>query len=347
MNKLKKPNKKLQRERELYGWSQARIAEKLGTTIKRISMWECGDATPDRYYQEKLCDLFGKNAEELGLLSQKSGDEDDLQENSTAQLDISNNASSLPQPIQLFVPNGTLVNVTIQVHQQSPTSSPDEIGTRVRVDGQPYTAAYSSHEDTTTRLGHEAVDRRDFLRETGRVAVAGAAFLACHDMLSAELLSRFNRALKKPTTIDGRMLTYLERHTGEYWQDRHSAALTSSDLFSYAVEHVQKIIVLLEGSLTPSIRTHLCCIASGAAQLAGHLLFDMGEFAQARKFHQVAISAAQEGGNQALEAVAWGRMSFTWTYSNNSWFAHFERSLKELTPRNACFQCKNKKYVLL
>jgi tetratricopeptide (TPR) repeat protein len=30
------------------------------------------------------------------------------------------------------------------------------------------------------------------------------------------------------------------------------------------------------------------------------------------------VSAAQEGGNQALEAVAWGRMSFTWTYSQHA-----------------------------
>jgi transcriptional regulator with XRE-family HTH domain len=318
MNKPKKPNKKLQRERELYGWSQARIAEKLGTTVKRVSMWECGDATPDRYYQEKLCDLFGKNAEELGLLSQASGDDDDPQENSTTQRDNSKNASSLPQPLQFLVPSGTHVNVTIQVHQQSPPSSLDEIGTGVWVDAQPHPAAYSSHEDIPTRVGHEAVDRRDFLRETGRVAAAGAAFLAFHDMLGAELLGRFNRALKKPATIDARMLTYLERRTEAYWQDRHSAALTSSDLLSYALEHVQRIIVLLEGSLTPSIRTHLCCIASGATQLVGHLLFDLGEFAQARNFHQLAINAAQEGGNQALEAVAWGRMSFTWTYSNNA-----------------------------
>jgi tetratricopeptide (TPR) repeat protein/DNA-binding XRE family transcriptional regulator len=71
MDKPKKPNKKLQHERELHGWSQARVAEKLGTTVKRVSMWECGDSVPDRYYQEKFCDLFGKNAEELGLIERQ------------------------------------------------------------------------------------------------------------------------------------------------------------------------------------------------------------------------------------------------------------------------------------
>lgn len=32
---------------------------------------------------------------------------------------------------------------------------------------------------------------------------------------------------------------------------------------------------------------------------------------------------------------------------NLSWFGHFLRSLKELTTRNVCFECKNEKYVSL
>ncbi len=309
MNKLKKPNKKLQRERELYGWSQARVAEKLGTTVKRVSMWECGDATPDRYYQEKLCDLFGKNAQELGLLDQESGDEDDPQENSTTQLDSSNNASSLPHPIQLLVPNGQPVYVTIQIQQQPPTSSPDEITKSVLVDGQAHTAAYSSHEDITMRLGHEAMDRRDFLRETGRVAVG---------LIGSELLDRFYRALKKPSTIDERLLHYLQTHTESYWRDRHSAALASTDLLDYVIEHFQKVTQLLDRPMFPSQRIQLCVIASKTAQLAGHLLFDMGNYIEARQVHQAAIMAAQEVDNHALQATAWARISFTWTYSGSA-----------------------------
>jgi transcriptional regulator with XRE-family HTH domain len=64
----KAPNDRLKRERELRGWSQARLAEKLGTDSKRIGVWEGGNTVPDRYYQEKLCELFGKNAHELGFL---------------------------------------------------------------------------------------------------------------------------------------------------------------------------------------------------------------------------------------------------------------------------------------
>lgn len=108
------------------------------------------------------------------------------------------------------------------------------------------------------------------------------------------------------------------RRTEDYWRDRHGAVLASDNLLDYVFEHFQKVTALLEGALLPTTRTRLCCIASRIAQLAGHLLFDMGEFAYARKFHQVAISAAQEGNNQALEAAAWGKISYTWTYNGNA-----------------------------
>lgn len=54
-------------ERELRGWSQAKVAKTLGTTIRTISRWEQGQAIPYPHYREQLCALFGKNALELGF----------------------------------------------------------------------------------------------------------------------------------------------------------------------------------------------------------------------------------------------------------------------------------------
>src|SRR6266566_37295 len=325
MDKPKKPNKKLQHERELRGWSQARLAEKLGTTIKRVSLWECGDTVPDRYYQEKLCDLFSKNAQELGFHDNITIDVNNNpqdgnskatgthpQENSVAQTTQLVKSIHLDghQPIQLFIPNGTPHTITIHIHQQAPVS----------------TSRYPEQNDIidigmTTTLGQErpretegTVKRREFFQEGLRT---GAAILTSYALIDNELLDRFSRALKRPSTLDERTLNYFELRTEGFWQDRYSAALASKDLLSYVLEHLQKVLTLLEGSLYPSVRTRLCSISSGIAQLAGHLLFDMSEFARARNFHQLAIAAAQEGNNQALEAVAWGRMSFTWTYSEN------------------------------
>lgn len=54
-------------ERELRGWSQARVAEAIGSTGRTVMRWEMGQVLPQPYYREQLCSLFGKNARELGL----------------------------------------------------------------------------------------------------------------------------------------------------------------------------------------------------------------------------------------------------------------------------------------
>src|SRR5260370_23732265 len=64
------PNQRLKAERELRGWSQKYVAEQLGADHYYLSRWERGTASPSPYYRQKLCVLFGKNAQELGLLEQ-------------------------------------------------------------------------------------------------------------------------------------------------------------------------------------------------------------------------------------------------------------------------------------
>src|SRR5581483_7004544 len=58
----------LKYERELRGWSQAKVARAIGTTPRTVHRWEHGQGMPYPYYREKLCALFGKNTRELGLL---------------------------------------------------------------------------------------------------------------------------------------------------------------------------------------------------------------------------------------------------------------------------------------
>lgn len=328
MDKPKRPNKQLHYQRELRGWSQARVAEKIGTTVKRVSMWECGDSVPDRYYQEQLCELFGMNAEELGFLEREARNEQTAARPGErfSEQDAASNAPDPNQPIQIALPqrmvqSSSTIHVIVSIVPTStgPLNLPDEHREMSAfIDGEALHHAYFQQvvpSPPTAPLSGEAVDRREFVQEGLRT---GAAILTSYGLVNAELLDRLSRALKKPSTIDERTLTYLERRTEGYWQDRHRAALASSDLLSYVFEHLQKVVQLLEEPLLPSVRTRLCSIASGIAQLAGHLLFDMGEWAQARNYHRGAITAAREGEHTALEAVAWGRMSFPWTYSANA-----------------------------
>jgi transcriptional regulator with XRE-family HTH domain len=62
------PNQRLKRERQLRGWSQAYLAEQIDVPSYYLSRWERRGILPSSFYQQKLCDLFGKSAEELGFL---------------------------------------------------------------------------------------------------------------------------------------------------------------------------------------------------------------------------------------------------------------------------------------
>jgi transcriptional regulator with XRE-family HTH domain len=53
----------------LRGWSQQHVAEAIeAPDASYVSRWERGVVSPSPYYQERLCRLFGRNAEELGFL---------------------------------------------------------------------------------------------------------------------------------------------------------------------------------------------------------------------------------------------------------------------------------------
>lgn len=69
---------RLKQERELHLWSQEQVAEMIGTTAPSVSRWEHGNTFPGLHFRQKLCELFGKNAEELGFLQDvASGDNQD------------------------------------------------------------------------------------------------------------------------------------------------------------------------------------------------------------------------------------------------------------------------------
>ena len=67
-----KANTRLKRERELRGWSQAKVAMELGIDPTTVGRWERGLSLPYPHFREKLCTLFGKSVRELGLLGEKT-----------------------------------------------------------------------------------------------------------------------------------------------------------------------------------------------------------------------------------------------------------------------------------
>lgn len=62
------PNELLRRARSLKGWSQAKLAEEVGTDPTVVSRWERGVNVPSPYFQNRLSDVLGKTPEELGFV---------------------------------------------------------------------------------------------------------------------------------------------------------------------------------------------------------------------------------------------------------------------------------------
>lgn len=74
-----RPNHLLRRQRLLRGWTLDRVAKELctlcqeeahvpGVNADMISKWERGERKPSRFYQAKLCQLYGATADQLGLI---------------------------------------------------------------------------------------------------------------------------------------------------------------------------------------------------------------------------------------------------------------------------------------
>lgn len=61
-------NHRLRQERISRNWHQQDVADELGTTVVTVNRWERGVQQPSAYFRIKLCALFSKSAEELGLL---------------------------------------------------------------------------------------------------------------------------------------------------------------------------------------------------------------------------------------------------------------------------------------
>ena len=92
-------HQQLRYERERRGWSQADLAEKVGSDLKSVHRWESGRSLPQPHYRRRFCELFGKNAEELGLVKRANGASKRLFFASAAS------AQSVYAPAQLSMPS--------------------------------------------------------------------------------------------------------------------------------------------------------------------------------------------------------------------------------------------------
>ena len=92
----KSSTSRLRQERELRGWTQSEVAERIGSTRINVGRWEKGITVPGPYYRQKLAELFGKSIQELGFIPEHS--ETRIREEVTTISDADPNIS--PSPVQ-------------------------------------------------------------------------------------------------------------------------------------------------------------------------------------------------------------------------------------------------------
>jgi transcriptional regulator with XRE-family HTH domain len=75
MEEARRPNERLRCARLQRGWSQQRVADQLNQLLgtaradrELVYRWETGKRTPSPFYRERLCQVFGMTAEQLGLV---------------------------------------------------------------------------------------------------------------------------------------------------------------------------------------------------------------------------------------------------------------------------------------
>src|SRR5712691_1186570 len=112
-------SEQLKYERARRGWSQADLASKLGCDTKTVGRWENEGRFPRPEHRQTLCALFGKDAEELGLIEMPP-----IKRNKASSDEITGQASaSITEPNMQrisLLPGST----TVLPLQQGETSQP-------------------------------------------------------------------------------------------------------------------------------------------------------------------------------------------------------------------------------
>ncbi len=117
----------LRNQRKQLGWTQAKVAEALGINIKTVRRWELGLSVPYPYYRRRLSILFGKTAQQLGLMELKGLEEE------FAQLDREEEEIALQSLSPASKQTPFLADPTILGILDSPNSLPGRSGLLMQV----------------------------------------------------------------------------------------------------------------------------------------------------------------------------------------------------------------------
>ena len=142
-----------------------------------------------------------------------------------------------------------------------------------------------------------SMNRRGFLHQTARTAVAGAAlFLTGAQRVAPE------RAAAAPSALDRRTLEALEALSTDY--SRRSHEVPPASLLPAVESHLQHLRALVESSAMNAQRRGLLSVAARTAGLSGYLAFRCENRGDARAAYSLAEALAREAGDGPALAFA-------------------------------------------
>jgi transcriptional regulator with XRE-family HTH domain len=308
--KTLKPNTLLRHQRESQNLTLQNVADKLyemcsqegresGINADTVGRWERGISKPEAHYRAKLCLLFGKSAEELGLLEKQ----DDIETLTNAHESIA--ADTLKeQAIQIVISKDQPL-VTIQVYQGSAIHTS---GCTVRNDMMNEEAQFSpmSQDDWKDEMDKK---RRELLKFLG---IASSILLLPFPFVDWE---RIEDALEKPSHFDTVLIQEFEAINSQYW-NLYLAAASKSLVLDGVLGQFKMLVQFLREPHTPHMHQQLCALSSNLSQLAGEIFFDRHEYESAKSCYVFAASIAKEAKAYDLWSCALVRHSFTAIYDD-------------------------------
>jgi transcriptional regulator with XRE-family HTH domain len=113
---------KLRNEREEREWTRNYVADELKVSPYTVGQWERGKNRPHPYHIDKLCELYGKTADELGLIRERdeaplcdSGKMDEVIEKTTVESAPVQHLLEVFQAFQRYVSYHMRVSILISL----------------------------------------------------------------------------------------------------------------------------------------------------------------------------------------------------------------------------------------
>lgn len=308
-----RPNDKLRAFREIRGWSQRYVAERIGTSDTEVSRWEAGRRKPSRYYQTKLCELFAASAFDLGFLDAPPVSLSPLQQpNQTLQLlDVTDTSLVVEIPLEALKAKATPFSSSKQTQQlvfeKDITQRGDQFCRGQAMLERPHIEA--SLEALNT-LANEGIDmnrsRRALLQLVGNIGAGtlGAAYFAINGSPPSPSLQSLVQ--ESNAVVDS--LAILTQH----FRTLQRAGFAIEPGLRDQIALIQSI---LEKTISERQRRELWHILAQTQLLARHSITTKAELGRARTWNEAAIASAQYSGDTLLFGAALGHLGhlyLTW-----------------------------------